>query len=361
MTAKIRILLIGDLWYLHVRRWALGLARYGIDVSVLSETNRNLPGIRVISSTVPPWRPWRPRRWLGRWQSVFRRAINEVSFDLIHLHYPHPYSLFLGDIGNYPLIVSTWGSEIVPMVVESDRDRERKVSFLRRANRVVASSQFLADATAHYAGMDRNRIVMHYWGVDLDQFRPRAEPCNEPVIGFAKNLAQPYGAEYLIDALPQVLRVLPGTRVLMLGRGNLESSLRRRADRLAVGETIQWVGPIDHSLMPDYYSRMALSVMPSTHPSETLGLSALESQAMGVPVVASRIGGIPESVVDGETGILVPPRDSQALAAAILELLLNRDLRNRLGRQGRPHVERHFDWRRTMESMIELYRGVMTS
>ena len=70
-----------------------------------------------------------------------------------------------------------------------------------------------------------------------------------------------------------------------------------------------WHGVVGHEFMPAYFSRMAISVMPSTHESETLAVAGIESQAMRVPVIASRIGGLPESIRDGETGILVPPRD----------------------------------------------------
>jgi L-malate glycosyltransferase len=292
---------------------------------------------------------------------VFRHALHQSSFDVIHVHYPHPYSLFLEDIRSYPLVVSTWGSEIVPMVAESDADKEKKVSILRRANRVVALSKFLAKATGDYAAIDPKKIVMHYWGVDLAQFSPRGKRSDDPVIGFTKGLSRQYGAEYLVDALPIVLKRVPKARVLMIGGGELTAAIRERAYHLGVSKSIEWLGPIDHSVIADYYARMTLSVMPSAYPSETLGLSALESQAMAIPVVASRIGGIPESVVDGETGILVPPRDPEALAAAILELLSSRDLRDQMGRHGRMHVERHFDWRCTLEKMTALYRDLTSS
>jgi L-malate glycosyltransferase len=341
-----------------MQRWAVGLARFGVDVTVLSATEMNLPGIRFMSSTAPPWRPWRGR-WVSRWQSVFRRSVAQSRWDLIHLHYPHPYSIWIDEIRDYPLIISTWGSEILPWDPEPELAKALKVSYLRRAQRVIASSDFLADATAEYAGIERKQIVRHYWGVDLDQFRPSEEPCNEPVIGFAKALTTKYGAEYLINALPQVLKVIPQARLLMLGGGNLEGSLKQQAARLGVSKAIEWVGRVNHSQMPHYYTRMAVSVMPSVYVSETLGVSALESQAMQVPVVASRIGGIPESVIDGETGLLVPARDTQSLADAIVKLLLDKEKRLRLGKQGRVFIERQFDWRHTLEKTVALYREVV--
>jgi glycosyltransferase involved in cell wall biosynthesis len=264
------------------------------------------------------------------------------------------------DIRNYPLVISTWGSEILPNEPEPEVVRAAKVSYLRKAQRVIALSDFLADATAEYAGIDRRQVVRHYWGVDLDQFRPRQEPCDEPVIGFAKALTTKYGAEYLIDALPRILKVVPQARLIMVGDGNLEALLRQRAARLGVHRAIDWIGRVQHSEMPHYYARMALSVMPSIYASETLGVSALESQAMRVPVVASRVGGIPESVIDGETGVLVAARDAQALADAIVKLLVDNERRIRLGNQGRAFVERQFDWRRTLQNTVALYHEVVS-
>jgi glycosyltransferase involved in cell wall biosynthesis len=75
--------------------------------------------------------------------------------------------------------------------------------------------------------------------------------------------------------------------------------------------------------------------------------------------VASRIGGIPESVIDGETGILVPPRDARSLADAVVALLRDPGTRRRLGRQGRAHVARHFDWQRSLDNMTALYQTVI--
>ena len=112
----------------------------------------------------------------------------------------------------------------------------------------------------------------------------------------------------MIEAMPQVLRRVPEARVMMLGAGPEEPALRTSAKDLGVADAITWHGHIPHEQMPSYYRQMALTVVPSVHDSETLGVSALESQAMQVPVVGSRIGGLPESVLDGQTGLLVPPR-----------------------------------------------------
>jgi glycosyltransferase involved in cell wall biosynthesis len=353
------VLIVGDLCYVHTLRWAEGLSNMGVRISVHSIQVREMGGIRVLSRVTPPFRPWRPFRWLSRWRANFRRVLSEAKPDLIHVHFPSAYSVPLADIRGLPLVVSTWGAEIIPMDRESEPERIGKVALLNRANRILASSKYLAEATSNYAGLDPNGVQTLYWGVDLNKFVPSNPPAEGPVIGFAKAFWPKYGAKYLIEALPQVLSSVPDARVMMLGTGPEESMLRMNAKQLGVADAITWHGHITHEQMPDYYRQMALTVVPSVHESETLGVSALESQAMQVPVVASRIGGLGESVLDGETGLLVPPRDPEALASAIVRLLTNQELRTTLGQKGRRRVESQFDWRHTLEKTVEVYRELL--
>ncbi len=353
------ILTVGDLTYVHNRRWARGLAAMGVRVFVLSSTSAPVEGIEVLSALVPPFRPWRPFRWVRRWRANFRRALKKAKPDLIHVPFPGPYSVPLEDVGSIPLVVQTWGAEVIPMDDESESDKLRKVQLLHRADRVLASSNCLAEAARRYAGLEHSRVQTIYWGVDLNQFSPGDRPVEEPVIGFAKTLSPKYGLEFLIEAMPKVLNEVPRARVVALCGGAGDARLRAKAEQLGVNGAIAWQGTIDHEIMPDFFSKMAISVLPSTHESETLGVAGIESQAMRVPVVASRIGGLPESVSDGETGTLVPPRDPDALADAIVDLLKDHDKRAAFGRQGRSFVERRFDWSKTLEATVHVFREVV--
>jgi glycosyltransferase involved in cell wall biosynthesis len=353
------VMIVGDLRYLHVRRWASGLAGMGVRVAVFSPDVRQVHGTQVYSGVVPSLRPWRPLRWVDRWRANFRKTLRIAKPDLIHVHFPGAFSVPLEDLPGLPLVVSTWGAEIIPLSPENDSERRVKIALLQRADRVVALSRFLAQATTEYASLDPARVQTIYWGVDLAQFVPSTQPTTGSVIGFAKALLPKYGPEYLIEALPRVLGKVPSARVMMLGSGREESSLRAQANSLAVADAITWHGYIDHQQMPAYFRQMAVTIVPSVHESETLAVSALESQAMKVPVVGSRIGGLPESVLDGQTGLLVPPRDPQALADAIVRLLNHHDLRKNFGQQGRQHIERRFDWLHSLESMVALYQELL--
>jgi L-malate glycosyltransferase len=354
-----KILSFGDLSYVHNRRWARGLAETGIHVSVCSKTIASITGVEILSGAVPPFRPWRPVRWLRRWRAHFRRVLNKAKPDLVHVPFPGPYSVPLEDLGKTPMVVQTWGAEVIPMDQESEADRLRKVALFQRADRILASSNCLAEATVKYAGLDRARVQTIYWGVDLDQFSPPHRPTQDLLIGFVKGMTPKYGLEFLIQAMPRVLRELPTARMVVLCDGPGKTRFRANAQQLGVDDAILWNGAVSHERMPEHFSRMAISVMPSTHASETLGVAGIESQAMRVPVVASRIGGLPESIRDGETGTLVPPQDPDALADAMIDLLKNHDKRIQFGRQGRTFVEGNFDWRKTLEETVEVFREML--
>ena len=214
-----------------------------------------------------------PIRWVDRWRANFRSVFSACNPDLVFVHCPDAFSIPVADIQGRPLVIATWGAEIIRMVPESEVDRASKVALLRSADAIIASSDFLAEATREYAGLERERVRRVYWGVDLDQFSPTENRVEHPVLGFAKSFLPKYGAQYLIEALPQILESFPRARVLMLGTGPEELVLRNLAARLNVAETLDWIGLVDYSRMPEYYARMAISVMPSTHDSETLGVA----------------------------------------------------------------------------------------
>jgi glycosyltransferase involved in cell wall biosynthesis len=182
-------------------------------------------------------------------------------------------------------------------------------------------------------------------GIDLDRFAA-AQPAlrkDGPVVGNVARLAPQKDHATLIEAARQLPE---GVRVVIVGDGELREELERRADGLPV----ELVGARDD--VPELLASFDVFAFPSLF--EGLCLAVIEAQAAGVPVVATPVGGIRETVVDGETGLLVPPRDSAALAAAIRRLLDDRDLARRLAGEARRRVRETY----SEEHMIELTLGL---
>jgi L-malate glycosyltransferase len=170
------------------------------------------------------------------------------------------------------------------------------------------------------------------------------------------------GIEYFLEAAAMVARRVPEARFLVVGDatkqvdGDYRKELERRADRLGVGARIRFTGL--RSDVPDILAEVAVSVLPSL--SEGLSNVLLESMAAGVPVVATTVGGNPEAVEDGVTGLLVPPRDPGALAQAICRFLDSPELASRFGQAGRERVLDRFSLERMVQETESLYLDLLS-
>jgi len=201
-------------------------------------------------------------------------------------------------------------------------------------------------------------------GVDLDAVRRGApsyeaargrlgvDPESRLIVGLGR-LEPVKGFQLLIEALPLICSAVPATRLLLVGDGSLRDELGARARALGVGERVQMAGArLDAAA---FLAAADLVVVPSLN--EGMGRVLVEAMALGRPVVATRVGGIPAVMVEGETGSLVPPGDPPALARAASELLKDPGLRQRMGEAGRRRAEQ-FSLAVMESRLLDLYRGL---
>jgi len=191
----------------------------------------------------------------------------------------------------------------------------------------------------------RSRLARRF-GVDL----------TEPVIAAAGQLIARKGHDVLLDALPAILERRPGLRVILFGRGARERSLRRQAARLGIEANVVFAGFVPG--LEQLLAGFDLFVHPAR--MEGLGLVVLEALAAGLPVVASRAGGIVDAIDDGRTGLLVTPNDPRALAAAVLRMLADAPLRERLAAAGHAGVAARFSVPAMAGAYRRLYAGVLS-
>ncbi len=225
---------------------------------------------------------------------------------------------------------------------------------VRLATHVVAVSDRVAAYAAQEFRIPPDRLSTIYNGVDLDHFRPtrRGRDDEAPVIGSTARLHVKNDHATLLRAFARVKARWPGARLLLVGRGPEEARLRALATSLGVPAQVQFVG--EQADVAPYLHQMDLYVQSSV--AEGMPNSVLEAMAVGLPIVATSVGGTPEVVVDGETGLLVPPRDPVALADGMLKLLEDRTMADALGRAGRARVEAHFgeaEMLRRIESLLD--------
>ncbi len=200
-------------------------------------------------------------------------------------------------------------------------------------------------------GVSSRKVTFIRNGIDLDRFRPAYNP-EGPAVTVAR-LSPEKDMATLLKATALVLRDDPAFRLEIAGDGVCMAALRQTTEQLGLGSAVTFLGSVRD--VPDLLKRAGLFVLPSL--SEGISLTLLEAMASGLAVAATRVGGNPEVVSDGATGLLVPSADPPALAAALVRLRRNPDLRRAMGAAGRLRVEQHFNVRRMVAAYEELYEG----
>ncbi len=212
-------------------------------------------------------------------------------------------------------------------------------------------------------GFPEARTHVHYTGIDCAAIRPRAPAEEERIVLHVARLVEMKGTEHLLRAFAALPPRHADVCLVVIGDGPLRRPLLALARRLRLGPRVRFLGALPHHQVMDWVRRAAMLALPSvrtrTGRVEGLGMVLLEAAATGVPVIGSRVGGIPEGMVDGETGLLVPERDPAALARAMTELLDRPELRRRMGEAARRFVEARFDLGRQSAALEAFYDGVL--
>jgi glycosyltransferase involved in cell wall biosynthesis len=253
----------------------------------------------------------------------FVRAARRVDADLLHAHWlPAGWA---AERSGKPYVVQVWGTDVE--LARRAPWLARRV--LRRAKLVIAASNDLAER-ARALGAREVRVIPS--GVDVPlQVGEEAEPAE---VLYAGRLSPEKGVLELLEAAQ-------GMNLVVAGDGPLR-------DRVPSAR-----GFVQHDELQRLYARAAVVACPSRR--EGFGVACLEAMAHGRPVVATRVGGLLDLVVDGETGIVVPPRNPAALRSALERLLADPDLRRRLGTAGRDRARTQFSWEKVTDATLAAY------
>lgn len=351
-----RICVFGDARSVHLQCILPELADRGVRVHLITHHPRDIRGVTIERFRVPDF-GWRfPQRWKRRWMRYLRSILR--SHDLVNLQFLHDWG-FAPDMMSLGRLVATpWGSDIVPPPGEDPPTEERSAlrrEILRSCAGVTAYVPHFRAAIAAFSGRPEKEIDLLPQFVDLRLFRPMtgSRHSTHGRVGFFKGFRKVYGAEYLLRAATTILEIRPDTRFCFVGEGPEKLRCREYAAVLGVDRAIHWLPPQPHALLPHILAGWDVAVFPSL--CESFGLAALEASAMELPVVASAVCGLNDTVVDGETGVLVPPAAPEALADGVLRLLEDAELRRRMGEAGRAFVAAHFERAAVITRMIALF------
>lgn len=351
-----RIVYLADAPYVHTRRWLEHFAAQGHECEVVSFRPATLDGVRV--HHVGGLERLGKARYLLQARRV-ATLVRSREPDLVHALHLTSYG-FLGALaGVRPFVTSVWGMDIFEAPGRSPFHRWITRYALTCSDAITATGVQLAAATARYAPAGAKVSVVPY-GVDLHLFRP-GEPGNRDnvVIGSVARLSPEKGLRYLLEAFARAASDDSRLRLRLAGAGPEEARLRRQAQRLGIADRTEFVGWLEHEKLPAFLQSLDVFVLPSLH--ESFGVAAAEAAAVGLPVIASDVQGLPDVVVDGITGVLVPPKNVTALASAISVLATDRARREAMGQAGRRLIAERYDWTENVRQMERLYERLVAT
>jgi colanic acid/amylovoran biosynthesis glycosyltransferase len=230
---------------------------------------------------------------------------------------------------------------------------QRREALKQEAQLFITVSNFIRDKLIEQ-GFPRDRIIVHYHGVNTTHFQADSNIDRERIVLFVGRLTEKKGCEYLIRAMTAIQERHPDVELVLIGDGPLRANLEQLAATQL--RRHQFLGVQPATVVKQWMNRARILAAPSVTAaqgdSEGLPNVVLEAQSMGLPVVSTTHAGIPEAVIQGETGFLAPERDVAALAKYLQCLLEDQDLWQRMSGQGQEHMRSHFN-RATQSSALE--------
>ena len=353
----------------HVLKLARHINKNLLDVSVVCFSEG--PLIEILKKqNIKVWALKRKKKFDFLVARKLFRLIKENKFDLVHSH-SGPFACIIGSIAKVPYAIETRHG----LSFNFD-DMEDLGLFNFLINRLKAA---LVDLTLTVAKTDKTLLNTKFGvplqkmrtvpnGVDIKELQHQITnsqilkqnlkiDSNYNIVGTVARFTEQKGLTYLVRSIKHIKEKVPNTKFLIVGDGPLRDYLMDLAKELAVFQDIVFTGYQDNAI--SFMSIFDIFVLPSL--GEGMPYTILEAMALKLPVVTTDVFGNRETVLNGKTGFLVPPRDSSALSAAIIELLMNRGTALQMGKNGFYRVNEFFSARKTTEKIEQVYLELLSS
>ncbi|MBM3205009.1 glycosyltransferase family 4 protein [Candidatus Uhrbacteria bacterium] len=350
-------------------REVVGLRARGIDARLIApETGREADeDDRSFVTRVHPIVRWGNGAILPPLQKQLKGA------DVIHLHYPFlgVAERLLSGIQREIPIVMTFHMDPTPKGIKGVLVRAHRMMIqpflLPHASKIIVSSLDYAQRSSarHFFATHLDRVVELPFGIDTEFFSPGPShrerfliPADAPTLLFVGGLDRAHSFKGVEELFRAFAMLDPSTHLIMIGDGDVRTVYESIARESGFESRVHFLGRVDDETVRDAYRSADVFVFPSTSEAEAFGLVAVEAEACGLPVVASSLPGVRTVVRHQETGFLVPPKDVEALAAAIKQLLSDAPMRRTFGERGRALAQERFSWDRHLDGLMEVYREV---
>jgi glycogen(starch) synthase len=356
------------------------VARHSVD-STETVDGVNVNYVRGVGNAVT--RYWRFARSASK---KLKELDKKFGFDIIHANLPLVPSFAVPSESANALVStvhSTWKGEAEAIKHGGRRKlnpneklmlrfnymlRSYEKRLMRRSDALVAVSLYTRNELTELYDIDEEKIHVIYNGVDTKKFKPTRNRVGlrlelgleeeQRIILCVGRLYYRKGITILLKSIPEVVQKFRDAKFVISGKGfkKNEEYLRKLAEKLKIEKYVAFLGYVPDEKLPNLYAASDIFVLPALY--ENFPFAILEAQSTGLPVISTKVGGIPEFLTDNKNGLLVDPGDPKQLAQRITVLLGDPVLAEELGGRGRRLVEEKFAWPLITEKVVELYRAI---
>jgi glycosyltransferase involved in cell wall biosynthesis len=300
------------------------------------------------------------------------RRILRSDFDVIHTHMPTPWTC------DWSIVLSKLMGKKSVITIHNDMDKPSllgkiltnlylhtifllSLSLVDRIVIVNESWETSFPNTSHILKRYQKKISVLPNGVDSELFKPGNTPKERHAVLFVSILDRHHkfkGLHYLLEAIELATKSIPDIELIIVGEGELKDFYIREAADLDIGQCVAFLGEKTQADLVTLYNRSSVFVLPSTE-IEGFGIVLLEAMACKTPVIATDIVGVAKEVIQNNCGIIVEPRNSRALANAIIDILGNAELAREMGENGRRLAEEHYSWGTIGRKIESIYKRLM--
>jgi 1,4-alpha-glucan branching enzyme len=243
------------------------------------------------------------------------------------------------------------------------RSSEKKL--MTRSDALVAVSMYTKKELIEFYGIEEDKIQVIYNGVDMQKFNPNKNKASlrreigleekQKIVLFVGRFYRRKGLTTLLQSIPKVVQKFRDVKFVISGEGSKQNKTKliRMARKLRIQNSILFLGYFPDEKLPDLYAASDIFVLPALY--ENFPFAILEAQSTGLPVISTKVGGIPELIIDKKTGLLFDPENSEQLVEEITALLQNPQFAEEIGTRGRRRIKEKFNWSLITKEVVDLY------
>lgn len=346
---------------IHTVRWVNALAERDLEIVLVSLKNHEDRECLISKKVEIIYLPVQGVKGYYLNALALKKIYNRKQFNVINVHYASGYGTLARIAGLSNILLSVWGSDVYDFPYQNILNKIIIQKNLQYAALIASTSHNMAGQTKTLL-KNRKEIEVTPFGVDGKKFYPAVHKNEaETVYGIVKTLSPKYGISTVIKAFALFLKRLPiekrqNVRLEIYGKGELLEELKSLSMECEIQNNICFRGYIPNDRVPEALRKMDIFVMGSEYESESFGVAAVEAMACGLPIIATKVAGFREVIEEKVTGYLVPVKDIDLMAEYMMKLYIDKELRERMGRNGRRRFEKIYEWNQCVDTMIEIYK-----